>query len=386
MLQSAPGPLTDDPYSRQLARGFAHLYFEQPLERQYRDSLAREQYTSAIICGIVTLVIWTGFFIFDFIRLDVANRGLPTPDLWALLLLRGAVLAVMVLVLCTPLRNAAPTGWMSFVVYVLVGVVAAVTAVIYKANALPAADIAQIVVIMAAFLPLGMRFYAALLAAVSLVIVTAVAGFIALEPALLAPHLSLAMIMALAVPVAAAGGYLREHAHRHQFLLNAVLSRQAQFDPLTDLANRRLFQHHFDATTALAARQGEPIVLAILDIDHFKGFNDRFGHAAGDQALVQVAKSIRSVARRPMDMASRLGGEEFALLLYGCDAEDAQPLLDGLRQSMATISPSQTHDALTVSIGATCAQPEESLSEVYDRADRLLYASKTNGRDRLSVG
>lgn len=389
---SSPHPTSslspsDEPYARQLARGFAQLQFEPLLEAEYRRSLNQEQRRAAIICGLVALVIWSGFAILDFVRLDVINQGVRAPDLFVLLASRLTVLAILLLVLATPLRNILITGRAAFVIYVSIGMAGAITSVIYKANGLPSADIAQIVVVMAAFLPMGMTFYAALLAALSLVLVTAIAGLSWLQAPLLASHMVLTLVMALAVPVGAVGGYLREYSHRHQFLLTAILSRQAQFDPLTDLANRRLFQRHADAVIAHAARHEEPLVLAILDIDHFKDFNDRFGHAAGDRALYQVAEVIRSAARRPMDMPARLGGEEFALLLYGCDMAGAEPVLENLRNRVTAIDFDQPDaQPLTISIGATSPQPGEALSHIYDRADRLLYASKADGRDRISTG
>ena len=124
----------------------------------------------------------------------------------------------------------------------------------------------------------------------------------------------------------------------------------------------------------------------MLDIDHFKRFNDRFGHAAGDQALRRVADVIASVARRPMDMATRLGGEEFALLLHGSDLQQAMPILEGLRAQIAALVVPDDTPSLTISIGATSPMGKEELAEVYGRADQLLYRSKTDGRNRLSLG
>ncbi|MCS6761324.1 MAG: GGDEF domain-containing protein [Candidatus Devosia symbiotica] len=150
---------------------------------------------------------------------------------------------------------------------------------------------------------------------------------------------------------------------------------------MTDLANRRLFQRHAEAVIAHAARNDELVVLAVLDIDHFKQFNDRFCHTIGDQALRQVAHAIASVARRPMDMATKFGEEEFALLLHGSDLPRAVPILEALRGKIAALDLPVLADAklLTISIGA------ESLETIYDQANRLLYAAKANGRDRIST-
>ncbi len=263
---------------------------------------------------------------------------------------------------------------------------AAFTAVmIYKANDIAAADAAQIVLAMAAFMPMGMRFYQALLASVGMVAITIIATLTWLPSPLWYGQAALLGVIVMGVPVAAVGAYLREYSHRRQFLLTAILEHQAQFDALTDLANRRLFYRHAAAAIAHAGRTGENLTLAVIDIDHFKNFNDRFGHLAGDAALRLVAEVIGDAARRPMDMAARLGGEEFALLLYGTDMLQAQPILDRLRQSISAVRLEQP-GSLTVSLGATSLTSEEDLDRVYARADQLLYRSKAEGRNRLTLG
>jgi len=128
----------------------------------------------------------------------------------------------------------------------------------------------------------------------------------------------------------------------------------------------------------------------MLDIDHFKRFNDHYGHQAGDDALRQVGRLLQNFARRPMDMAVRLGGEEFALLLYGCDAEQLQTLGEALRSGLATLNiahaASPTADHLTVSMGARLAMDGESSEELYRQVDDLLYQAKQAGRNHLTLG
>ena len=263
--------------------------------------------------------------------------------------------------------------------------VAAMNAMIYKANGIPAAETALVIVVMAPFLPIGLTFYRALVASCVPVTVAALAAAILRPEGDIRGLFGMIFVLALAIPVGAIGGYMREHGHRKQFLLTAMLARQAQFDPLTDLANRRLFQRHAEAVIAHAARHDEPLALAMLDIDHFKHFNDRYGHAAGDQALQRVAEAIGGAARRPMDMATRLGGEEFALLLQGSDLSDAIPNLEALRRQISTLPVPAGAPPLTISIGATSPVGAETLADIYERADRLLYAAKSSGRDRLAT-
>lgn len=374
-----------DVSERQLRQGFVQLRFEPGLEALYRAQMLAESQRPAMVITIVSLLIWSGFAIFDVVRLDLHGRWPLAPDIWLLLGARWLVLALLLAGLTPPFARPAHLEAKAFVIYLMLCLSIALTAVIYKSNGIPSAETAQIVVVMAAFLPMGLRFYGALAASLAMVLFTAIAGATFLPPELWQGQLALLAVMIMAVPVAAVGGYLREYSHRRQFLLGAILQHQAQFDALTDLANRRLFQRHAAAAIAHAGRTDEPLVLAVVDIDHFKAFNDRFGHSAGDDALRLVADVIADIARRPMDMAARLGGEEFAILLYGTTPEQAQPILDAMRQKIGlNMVPATT--PLTVSIGATALDGREGLEQVFGRADALLYASKREGRDRLTLG
>lgn len=222
-IDGQPRPL-DEPYARQLARGYRGLQFEQPLEAEYRALVDEEQRRPALVCAWAGLIIWSGFAAFDIFRLNLAGRETIAPDIWVLLGARWSVLLILAGYIFLPLRNRIRVGTAGFLIYVAIGLVVAITTVIFKTNGLLAADTAQIVVVMAAFLPIGMTFYVALIASLSLVLATAVAGLIYLPGPQLAGHLGLTLVMAMAVPVAAVGGYLREHAHRRQFLLGACSS------------------------------------------------------------------------------------------------------------------------------------------------------------------
>lgn len=385
-----PAPIqvtNEELYERQFTKGFSGLRFEPTLEAEYRKALAEEQRPAAMVCGAATLLIWACFVAFDFVRLDVARNGIPRPDLWFLVGGRITSLVIISGILLSPLRRRMPLGTAALIVYCLVATVAAINAIIYKSHGIPSADAALVVAVMAAFLPLGMVFSWSLFASLLPIGAATLAAILLLNDITGRGIVGLIFVLVLAVPVGSIGGYMRERAHRRQFLLTGMLARQAQFDPLTDLANRRLFQRHATAALAHAARTDEPVVLAMIDIDHFKLFNDQHGHAAGDVALCAVADAIRNLARRPMDMATRLGGEEFALLLYGTDMERARQVLEALRSRVLEATPPRPQDkGVTISIGVTEPQPGDDLLAVYHRADQLLYASKRNGRDRITEG
>lgn len=371
-----------DRYALQLRNGFEMLRFESKLEAEYRAVLTEEAQRPTLIINAAAMLVWAGFAIFDFIRLDVSERWPLAPDIWLLLGTRWLVLGALILNMVPAFGRLIPLGWRALVIFMMLGFGACLTSVIYRLNGLQSIETMQIVIVMSGFLPIGLRFYGSLFASFSIVVFSVVLGVLALPPAINTEQMALVAVMLLAVPIAAIGGYLREYAHRRQFLLAALLAHQAQFDALTNLANRRLFERHANAALAHAARTDEAMTLAVIDIDHFKQFNDLNGHAAGDLALRAVADLIADSARRPMDMAARLGGEEFALLLFGTDLVRAQPLLETMRERIADLDVGGQR--LTISIGATNAR-NEGLEALYRRADHLLYRSKEAGRNRLST-
>lgn len=154
-------------------------------------------------------------------------------------------------------------------------------------------------------------------------------------------------------------------------------------DPLTGLANRRWFDERLAEEMAKAERTGAPLSIALVDLDHFKAINDRFGHAAGDEVLRQFAAVARKRLRRG-DWPCRTGGEEFALLLPDTSEEEAFRIVDRLRQDVAltAFAPLRTR-AVTISGGVACWRRGESAAELRKRADDALYAAKQNGRNRI---
>jgi diguanylate cyclase (GGDEF)-like protein len=160
----------------------------------------------------------------------------------------------------------------------------------------------------------------------------------------------------------------------------ATLHGLARRDTLTGLLNRRGFRDSVEGL--LTAPQAGCVVLG--DIDHFKGINDRFGHAAGDLALKQVARALR-LGARDGDVIGRIGGEEFALFVPGALLERVQPFIERLRAAVANVAlPGHPGLGVTMSFGiAQCNDPAEGLDAVLGRADEALYRAKTAGRDRV---
>ncbi|OHV32623.1 hypothetical protein BCD49_29310 [Pseudofrankia sp. EUN1h] len=164
--------------------------------------------------------------------------------------------------------------------------------------------------------------------------------------------------------------------------------RLANTDVLTGLCTRRFLETRLALATARAAPRGWALALLLVDIDHFKSINDRYGHPAGDRALAEVALRLRTAAQS-RDVVARYGGEEFALLATGVGQDDLRALGELLRATVAAtpvLIADGVHLTVTVSVGAAAvvAAPA-SPAELVDRADRALYAAKAAGRDCVVV-
>lgn len=167
----------------------------------------------------------------------------------------------------------------------------------------------------------------------------------------------------------------------------ALLERKAREDSLTGLSNRRHFDEELRKACLHATRTGEPLTLAMIDVDHFKRFNDAEGHLRGDAVLKAVADILHGAARRPYDLAARYGGEEFVLLLPGVHDPDAilQKIVDELAVQEIPHASSPVAPYLTVSCGCVVAA---ELADVYPEdllaaADQALYRAKAAGRNRI---
>ena len=171
---------------------------------------------------------------------------------------------------------------------------------------------------------------------------------------------------------------------------NASLQSLADSDGLTGLANRRLFEERLVHEYERARRNGASFALIMADVDHFKGYNDRYGHPAGDDCLRQVAAAVAAGARRPSDLAARYGGEEFAVILADTDLAGAHAVADKIRAALADVDLRHADSPtgrVTVSMGLyvglpALAEHDDALAWV-EAADRLLYEAKRAGRNRV---
>ena len=158
-------------------------------------------------------------------------------------------------------------------------------------------------------------------------------------------------------------------------------------DPLTGLGNRKFFDRSIEVAVQNAVESGQPLTLMMFDIDHFKSFNDSFGHLTGDQVLRLVGMALRQ-SIKGQDITARYGGEEFAVLLPNTALRQALTVADHIRRAIMAkeLKKKSTGEILgrvTISIGVSMLKPGEDTNSLIDRADACLYAAKRNGRNRV---
>lgn len=173
--------------------------------------------------------------------------------------------------------------------------------------------------------------------------------------------------------------------------LQDKLASLAATDALTGLANRRAFDERLADEWARARRDGTQLSLLLIDVDHFKKFNDHYGHLAGDGCLRALGRILSAIARRPADLAARYGGEEFAVLLPNTGPDGCAEVGEGIRQALHDLAMVHAQNPpsrlVTASVGAATSVPSQASdsSTLVAAADRALYAAKDSGRDRLVI-
>ena len=183
--------------------------------------------------------------------------------------------------------------------------------------------------------------------------------------------------------------YNREYSLRMQFLETRLLNELAERDGLTGLYNRRIFDSFMRRLWRQSRREESAIQIVLVDIDHFKIYNDLYGHQSGDDTLKRVARCISRYAKRPFDFCARYGGEEFALVIYGTPVEYARSVPEQIRRDVMDLGilheGSSVSNCVTVSIGVAIvrASSGRSLAGAIQAADEALYQAKRAGRNRI---
>jgi len=379
-LNSSSG---SSPFAAQLKAGFANLKFRGFLERDFRDVLieqsrVRGRLAALILIGVavvLTLIEWAvaGAIVVDAAMLIRAVFVMPALALivyttfaprFRELYPRIAIVSVSVLGIAVAFK--AQTAALDGDFYMFAGV--------------------MVVIVYACLFP-GLVFRASASIGALLLASYFVFGLAMSTPLL--PLMYMTAMLLAAVLVSLLASYNLEHVLRTSFLETRLLNELAERDGLTGLYNRRMFDDFIQRIWRQSQREEQSIEIILVDIDHFKIYNDLYGHQAGDDCLKKVAGCIASTAKRPFDFAARYGGEEFVLVLYGPPKEHAQTIPEQIRRAVMDLAiphdGSTVDNVITVSVGVALSAPAagRSLAGTIQIADEALYEAKRAGRNRL---
>ena len=372
----------DSAYLRQLRSGFSWLRFVGELEPEFR--LYHTQAHLLRMRGglLVALLMWFLFTLFDLFMLPESFRLHSVA-------VRGALYPVLLFNLWATYRRgwAPQLQWIAGVSALAGGL--AVDGVIWVARADGFALPYEGIILMTVFFYFltGLRFSTACICGW-----LTFAGYLAVEllnqmPAqVLLPN---AIFLGSANLIGAFGCYFLEYSSRQTFLAEGLMQDIAERDFLTGLLNRRAFSERASRSWRQAMRSQQPVAVLMLDVDHFKAYNDHYGHAAGDLALQAVARTLGQHAQRPLDMLARYGGEEFVGLWVGASQAAMLELAERIRADVEALALPHAQSAeaqvVTLSIGvAYWPSPQPNgLEEAQRLADEALYAAKAEGRNRV---
>lgn len=389
-MVSSPSPVQSEERSlidQDTSLAIARLRFSEHLERGFRSyyldrNLPRARFATSIY--LVFIVIVTAINILG------GMAPLTEPALEPIYLLRiGAACPALVVILA-----ATSFGWMqrhyqaiASIAVVVAGMSVMAISGIAAAAGQPQFQMGDVLVIVYATLFLGLLFRAVVFVAVTLVLAfVAIGWFLGVPSHDLAFAAAILFVTAL-MSVVSAGRV--EQLVRTSFVETQALNNIAERDGLSGLYNRRMFDTLTSRLWQQAQREHESLQIILVDIDHFKPFNDHYGHQAGDHCIRQVASIIARAARRPLDFCARYGGEEFALVLYAPSATDPAGLPEQIRrETMALAIPhtdSGVADVITVSVGSSLAESgtRRSLAGLIQSADEALYRAKQAGRNHV---
>jgi diguanylate cyclase (GGDEF)-like protein len=236
---------------------------------------------------------------------------------------------------------------------------------------------------------MGLQYRTALLVVCLTGVSMAVAAIAFHLPPIVAYH-SGAFALLSVVTFAVAAQQIEKRSRR-AFLESRLVAELAQHDVLTWTKNRRVFDEYLPRLWRQAADDGRSVAVLLIDVDHFKPYNDRYGHQAGDVALRKVAQALQACVRRPLDLLARYGGEEFTAILYDTDGGRAASAAEHIRKSIEALAiehrAARAGGVLTVSIGVAVVAPDvnRAPSGALQLADEALYRAKSKGRNRVEI-
>lgn len=369
------------PHAAQLERGFARLVFEPPLEQDFLEAYNERLRPRMRIALLVGAGLFALFGLRDLLLMP------QQVWLWTSGIRLGLIVPGILLIHHFSQRRQSERNQRWIMAGAALAVYGLLTVILISAELHhPVPYEGLMLVIFFIYFMSGLRLRAALV-----VTVPVVPGFLLMGLMLGQPGAEVGIrtfYLLTANAIGAVGLYLTERLAREVWLTEQLARFRAERDPLTLSFNRRALMMHLRRLWGQGRREKGTVTAVMIDVDHFKQYNDAYGHLAGDACLRQLVDALALRLRRPLDMLGRYGGEEFLVLLYGVRLVDVPQMAEQLRDVVTALSLPHKGSPLgvvSVSIGVACRLPsaEDSESKLLESADQALYRAKQGGRNRV---
>lgn len=388
-LEQLNRPELDSQVARELETGRPDLTFTPLLEKEFREfcvsQIVSRGRLAASVAFVLALAVTSIDVIFNVLLKQDSTVGEHLPWLVAVAVL-CPMLGLIVLATFVPTLKAR-YELIAAVSISLAGIAGIFVAQVASKSGASYMLASVVLINLYACRFLGFRFHVGV--ALSSFLVAAHFGMGLMASLPLSELLYMTAILAASTVIGTVSSYNWEKTLRMTFVEQRTLNELAQRDGLTGLYNRRIFDDYIQRVWRQARRDKVSVEIIFIDIDHFKIYNDFYGHQAGDDCLRKVAHRISRSAKRPFDFSARYGGEEFVLVLYGPPQDYARSLPEQLRQEITELAipheGSRVAPTITVSIGVAIADPSSgrSLTGAIQAADEAHYEAKQSGRNRV---
>jgi diguanylate cyclase (GGDEF)-like protein len=384
------------PYEKLLNEGFQRLSFPAAMEAEFIEGIAERRKAQLRFSAVFAMVLNLGMLLSDWLmvpdQFDLALR--------VRLLIQMPVLIIYMLML--PRVSVRLAEWLSAAVSVLAGFILLMVCVRSQDALAPAYLVGLSMIILFNGGAVRTRFWMGLVSDL-IVLVLFFIGMLAMPQAPMALQVAMTLVLVVTALFKLYSCHALEHDERVNWLMlrhEQMLSRALELgnkrldelsghDALTGLANRRRIDEHLQQVWDRARQAGDELALLMMDIDHFKRFNDHYGHLEGDACLKVVAATIGAHLRMPGDQLGRFGGEEFIAVLNKTGLQAALAAGERVRDGVQGLQ--RAHDRaplgyVTLSVGVACVSPqanEASPARLVALADRALYLAKHGGRNRV---
>lgn len=381
MLRPNLSAFPDSPYAAELQRGVAGRRFGQHLEQEYVQARLSEK--RALIRVTCVLGVLLSFFC---VVRKVLEGNLSHDHLLQIVVVFLASV-VLASIACSPLFQRLYLPLAQIIVPIRNALAAAFITRIAAQGQFETLMVLPLMVV-GPFFFLGLSFRVALLS-VAATITSFVVSAAALGLALPATVFSCAFLLMVTVACVVATRHIDEWC-RKSFIESRLIAEFAEHDALTGIKNRRVFDEHLARLWQRAIEGGRTIAVLLIDVDHFKAYNDRYGHQAGDRALRRVAETLQTFAGRPLDVLARYGGEEFAVVLNDIESRQAGHIANRMRRAVGELAIEQrggVSGRVTISVGVAALAPTAGRGPrgAIQLADQALYQAKVRGRNRVEL-